>query len=182
MKKIIALLFLSVFSVAGMLTANAAVTQSKITIDGVPYEMKYSTCTEETSTCLNEYYKEGESGDNWSELFTVVYSKNINDFKQFSGNLKSTAPSARYVLRQSDFDILTFNIPYEKNGKKYIEQNVAKVTKASDGEGTVSMQYAKRHVDNGSDKLNSEMFKTIKDYSSMFRVLPSVEVRKRPMP
>ena len=58
--------------------------QNTFEINGKELTLKYSTCGLKQDVCMNEYYLKDEYDNNWTELFTVVYSPTANDPQKVS--------------------------------------------------------------------------------------------------
>ncbi len=175
MKKFILSVIFAIL-ISGLITLTVHAVSQKVTINGTEYKLKYSNCDNRSVACMNEYYKANEQGFNWTELFTVVYTKNTNNPFEFA---KALANSQKYsdieINKQENYAIVRFLIPYkDKNGNSVIEQNIAKVMKYSFGNGVVSQQYAVKILLNLSkDTVEKKLQHNESVYSELIKTVPA---------
>lgn len=180
MKKNILLTFM--FFAVCLLTTQA--NNSSVNIDGKIFELKYSNCKQESVACMNEYYKAGEKGFRWSELFTVVYAKSTDDPILFASKLADMQKySDLSVNKHENYAIVRFLIPFQdKNKNNFVEQNIAKVMKYKYGKGVVSQQYAVR-ISMSGDKADLE--RTLREneakYTELIKRIPCKKVYEEPL-
>lgn len=151
---------------------------SSLKIGDKDFMLKFSNCKSDKPVCMNEYYLSNEFDNQWTELFTVVYAKDIVNPHEYADALKSKYRHSNLIAQTNDYDIISFLIPYKQNDKLFIEQNVSKITKARDKKGTVSLQIAKRYEFNQKrqDSLQKEMFENMKKSADTLSKLQTPDI------
>ena len=174
---------IAVYAVIGINSAN-----KKVDINGKKFTLKYSNCQKDSEVCLNEYYLEDEFDNNWTELFTIVYSPNGNNPINVAKTMVEGNPiSDLYVNEAENNAIALFGLLYKTDDNDVaIEQTVAKVMMYKFDKGIVSQQYSKRHVaqQNWESNIGREK-EAIKEfnntYSTIMKDFPPQKIYKKPL-
>ena len=99
--------------------------------NGIKYSLQYSTKDKENNGYLNEYFKPGESYDNWSEMVAVYHFPNIyspiNQLESFRDYLNIiNCPNAVKINEDKNYGIIDFIMLDSKKLPIIIEFNVFK--------------------------------------------------------
>ena len=127
--------------------------------NGIKYSLQYSTKDKENNGYLNEYFKPGESYDNWSEMVAVYHFPNIyspiNQLESFRDYLNIiNCPNAVKINEDKNYGIIDFIMLDSKKLPIIIEFNVFKYEK-SPVCGTIAVQYAKRYLVTNNLQINN---------------------------
>ena len=156
--------------------------EKSININGKKFTLKFSTCDKKADVCLNEYYLENEFDNNWTELFTIVYSKDGNNPINVAKTMVSGNPiSDLYVNDNENNAIALFGLLYRTDDNEVaIEQTVAKVMMYKYGRGLVSQQYSKRRIASQDWEKNIDAEKAaIKEFNNTyFKVMKDFPAQK----
>ena len=144
MKKlfVILLMFLTVSSAWGK-------SNDTLRLHGTKYYLKYSAKSAENNGYINEYFKEGESPNIWSEMVAIHHFPNtyspIDQAEGFRSYLDSmNCPSALSIDEEKNKGMIDFIIIDGKRLPIILEFNVFKYEKDKNC-GTKAVQYAKRY-------------------------------------
>ena len=147
MKKIFSLVFILFLS-----TSIVAAKEKNYSINfgGVKYNLLYSVKSSETGGYLNEYYKNGETYNRWSEMIGIHHFPNayspieqVSDFKKYLGSID--CPSSLTFDDENNSAMIDFILINDKKLPIIMEFNIFKYVK-SEKCGSVAVQYAKRYA------------------------------------
>jgi len=135
-----------------------AADDNVIKYHGHKYVLKYSTKNDENGGFINEYFKEGENYNTWSEMIAVHHFPNMYSptdqtqiYRESLDSIK--CPSSMEIDEDKNSGIIDFILI--NNGRPVImEFDVFKFEK-SDLCGTVALQYAKRYAANTNMQVES---------------------------
>ena len=123
-----------------------------VKFNGNKYSLYFSAKSPEDGSFINEYYKSGETYENWTELIGVYHYPNeyspIEFAKSMSEQLNSiSSPNTLMINDTSNSALLDFILVDSSRMPMILEFNVFKYEK-SPVCGTVTIQYAKRYLIN----------------------------------
>ena len=121
-----------------------------INFDGKRYNLLYSVKSSDFGGYLNEYYKNNETYNTWSEMLAVHHFPNayspIEQVKQFRAYLGSmNCPSALISNEKKNTAVIDFLLINNNQIPIILEFNVFKYQKSKQC-GSVALQYAKRYA------------------------------------
>lgn len=127
-----------------------------INFEGSKYHLIYSSKSEENNGYLNEYFKEGEGMNTWTEMIAVHHFPNMfspldqaESFREYLDEMN--CPSAITLDEKNNTGIIDFVLIDGKKLPIILEFNVFKYEKSPEC-GTIGIQYAKRYsVSNSFD-------------------------------
>ena len=147
MKKILTLILILFFSV---LSVQAKKTDNSINFYGKKYRLLYSTKDAEFGGYLNEYFKNAETYNSWSEMISVHHFPNayspidqIKQFKEFLGKLN--CPSALTFDDKKNSAMIDFIMINSHHVPIVLEFNIFKYKKSAKC-GSEALQYSKRYA------------------------------------
>lgn len=180
MKKLV-LLLMFLFCIAGVFAAQAAKSEyPRIKLSTRNYELKYSNCTKNSDTCMNEYYRLKEKDWEWTELVTVHYLGKQKSVMNYATRLQKSAPYSDDILynKSADSALVSFFIPYKdkKSKKDYIEQNIFRIEKAKNQNGLVAIQYACRHPFDTDEERENAKYELKKVQDKYLTIMANVEI------
>ncbi len=148
MKKILAIFVILIMSVSSV-SAKKISDNYSIKLNGEKYTLLYSIKDKETNGYLNEYFKQRETYNTWSEMIAIHHFPNayspIDQVKQFKGYLNSlNCPSALTFDDKKNSAIIDFVMISEHRIPVILEFNIFKFQKSNDC-GSVALQYARRY-------------------------------------
>lgn len=148
MKKIILAFFIFILSFGSVFAKN----QNKdytLNFNGSKFHLLYSVKNKEFGGYLNEYYKNGDTYNIWTELVAVHHFPNayspidrIKDFKDYLGSMQ--VPSSLTFDDKKNAAMIDFIMISDKQMPIVLEFNVFKYEKSKKC-GSVAVQYAKRY-------------------------------------
>lgn len=157
----------------------------KIKLANTIYELKYSNCTEQSAICMNEYYKKGEIGFDWTELVTVHYFKNEKDPIGYAEDLAKVSPYSSVIANEeTQRAFLHLVIPAKTENGAYIEQNLFRIEKSPYRKGTTSLQYAKKYsVNNDKERkyFKENVNKVQEDYFKYMNLVNIPDIYLKPI-
>ena len=145
MKRILLILLFISFTISTV----SAKTNEMIRFNGTKYYLKYSAKSPENNGYINEYFKQGESPEIWSEMIAVhhfpnVYSP-IDQTKTFQKYLNTiNCPSAIEIDEDKNKGMIDFILINAKRLPIILEFNIFKYEKDKNC-GTKAVQFAKRY-------------------------------------
>jgi hypothetical protein len=120
-----------------------------LNFNGDKYYLLYSAKNKEFGGYINEYFKNGETYNIWSEMIAVHHFPNayspvdrIKDFKDYLGSIH--VPSSLTFDDKKNTAAIDFILIAEKNMPVVMEFNVFKYEKSKKC-GSIAVQYAKRY-------------------------------------
>lgn len=120
-----------------------------VKFNGKPYNLLYSTKVEEHNGYLNEYFKQGETYDLWSEMIAVHHFPNVyspvDQAEAFRSYLDTIhCPSSLTIDEENNTGMIDFILINGNQLPIILEFNIFKYEKSNKC-GTVAVQYAKRY-------------------------------------
>ena len=143
-------IFLVFFTILIILPVFASAVMPSLKFNGNKYYLYYSSKSPEAGSYINEYYKNGESYESWTELLAVHHFPNayspIDYAKNMSDYLSSmNCPSAVDVDEENNSAVIDFILIDANKMPVIVEFDVFKYQK-SPVCGSTAVQYAKRYI------------------------------------
>lgn len=149
MKKILAIFVIFIMSVTSV-SAKKADDNYSINLNGQKYTLLYSKKDKEHNGYLNEYFKQRETYNNWSEMVGIHHFPNayspidqVRLFREYLGSLN--CPSALSYDEKKNTAIIDFVMISEHRIPVVLEFNIFKFQKSNEC-GSVALQYARRYT------------------------------------
>ena len=148
MKKIFTILFMIIIFTSPVFAKKQS--DYHINFKGEKYHLLYSIKSEDFGGYLNEYYKSGETYNNWSEMLAVHHFPNayspidqVKKFREYLG--KMNCPSALTFNDKKNVAMIDFLLINNNQVPIILEFNIFKYQKSKKC-GSVALQYAKRYA------------------------------------
>ena len=202
-KKIVLILMVAIIScgiVCAKTTNDIKRTQSeqkvvpaeqtyKLQFNGDEYTLKYSTNKTSSGEYVNEYYKQNESKDNWTEMITVsefpAYAGSTMDYAEMILSIDHSPDNYdRPISCSSKTDKVTFvYLMRGKNDKvRYLDYNAMQLLPYKNRKGLKCVQYTKRYTYATREEFNSaynEVENTKNKYFGLIKDMEMPEVIKK---
>lgn len=148
MNRLLVFLFCLIFSIN---LTSAKDNLNSVSYNGNKYYLKYSEKSKEHNGYYNQYFKQNEDFDSWTEMIAVQHFPNVyspidlaHTFREYLEEYN--CPSSLLIDEKDNVGVLDFILIDSKteNAPLKLEFNVFKYIK-SPYCGSVSMQYAKKY-------------------------------------
>lgn len=148
MNRLLVFLFCLIFSIN---LTSAKDNLNSVSYNGNKYYLKYSEKSKEHNGYYNQYFKQNEDFDSWTEMIAVQHFPNVyspidlaHTFREYLEEYN--CPSSLLIDEKDNVGVLDFILIDSKteNAPLKLEFNVFKYIKSPNC-GSVSMQYAKKY-------------------------------------
>ena len=170
---LLTVLFTGIIGVIASKTfANEA---NQVKVNNQVYTLKYSTNKTASGEYMNEYYKEGEQGFNWTELITVQeFPNNAMQPLEYAELIQSKdqSPDGYDQMLNRNRQLNTVTFIFLMRGRtddyRYVEFNVMKVEPYKGKRGLRTMQYAKKYKYNNREEFLNALAEIDKEKNTIF--------------
>ena len=142
--------FIVLFAILFAVNSGFCADEHCLKFNGTEYILKYSVKDKDNNGYLNEYFKEGESYTNWSEMVAVHHFPNIyspiDQLKAFRDYLNIiNCPNYLEYNEEKNTGLIDFIMMDGRRLPIILEFNIFKYQKSSEC-GTIAVQYVKRYL------------------------------------